>query len=108
MWCSDACRRAAHTERLAAARAGLAVRIVEVPRASAAARHHTAAARPPAVPPRELTPAELVRQTLDDPGALQLLLDALTTRAKAKKLDRKLRAECLELARVLLPNASRY
>jgi len=73
----------------------MAVRVVET---SAAA----------AVPSRELTSAELVHQMLDDSGALEMLLEALTTRAKAKKLDRKVRAECLELARVLLPNASRY
>jgi len=58
--------------------------------------------------PRELTSAELVHQMLADSGALEMLLEALTTRAKAKKLDRKVRGECLELARVLLPNASRY
>ena len=101
LWCSDACRRAAHAERRAAERAGTAVRVVEVPRASPAVRA-------PVLVPRELTPEELVGQVLADPHTVRRLLWSLTAQARDKKLDRKVREDCHELARVLLPNASRY
>ena len=82
----------------------MAIRVVEVPRSFVEGPRTSSL---PALP-RDLTSAELALQALDDPDALEMLLEALTARAKAKKLDRKLRAQCLELARVLLPHASRY
>jgi hypothetical protein len=101
VWCSDACRRAAHIERVGAERAGTAVRVVEIPRISPAVRV-------PMLVPRDLTRDELVHQMLGDSLAVQILLKVLTAQAREKKLDRKVREECYELARVLLPNASRY
>jgi hypothetical protein len=101
LWCSDACRRAAHTERAAAERAGVAVRVVEVPRASPAVRV-------PVLVPRELTPDELIAQILADPNTLRRLVWSLTGQARTKKLERQVRQDCYELARVLLPHASKY
>lgn len=101
VWCSNKCRRAAHTERLAAERAGMAVQVVEVPRGLPVLPRIVAV-------PRELTSAELAYQMLDDPEALETVLRWLTARAAAKKLDKRVRAECLRLAHVLLPNSSRY
>ena len=73
LWCSDACRRAAHAERRAAERAGMAVRVVEVPRASPAVRV-------PVLVARELTPEELVGQVLADPNTVRRLVWSLTAR----------------------------
>lgn len=101
VWCSDTCRRDAHVERVAAQRAGTAVRVVEIPRV-------TPAVRVPMVVPRELNSEELVYRMLGDSFALRVLVGTLTRQARDKKLDRKVRDECYELARVLLPNASRY
>jgi len=60
------------------------------------------------VVPRELNSEELVYRMLGDSFALRILVGTLTRQARDKKLDRKVRDECYELARVLLPNASRY
>lgn len=101
VWCSDACRRAAHLERSAATMAGTPVRVVEVPRASPAVRI-------PVIVPRDLRTSELVSAVLADRLALQLVLDELTRQARKGTLDRTVRADAQALARVLLPNASRY
>lgn len=102
VWCSDGCRRAAHNERQAAQRAGLAVKVVEVPRA-------TPTVQVPVIVPRDLTSNELAVQALDNPQALRFLLQQLTEQASKKKLDKSVRTEALALARVLLPgDASRY
>lgn len=104
VWCSDSCRRAAHLERTGAALAGTAVRVVEVPRARPEKR------TPPAPPaaPRRLSTQALADAVLGDRQALQLVLAGLTRQARARTLDRAVRADAHELARILLPNASRY
>lgn len=81
--------------------AGMPVRVVEVPRVSPAVQI-------PVIVPRELSTAELATAVLADRHALQLVLGGLTHQARNRTLDRAVRADCLELARVLLPNASRY
>lgn len=101
VWCSDACRRAAYVERVAGERVGTPVRVVEVPRA-------TPSVRVPMMVPRDLTSEELVYRMLGDPLALHMLLRVLIGQARDKTLHRKARDDCFELARVLLPNASRY
>ena len=101
VWCSDSCRRAAHLERSAAAMAGMPVRVVEIPRVSPAVQI-------PVIVPRDLRTSELVAAVLADRDALRLLLDKLTYQARNRTLDRTVRSDCYELARVLLPNATRY
>lgn len=101
VWCSDSCRRAAHLERAGAALAGTAVRVVEVPRARPEKRTPPAASR-------RLSTQELADAVLGDRQALQLVLAGLTRQARTRTLDRAVRADAHELARVLLPNASRY
>lgn len=81
--------------------AGTPVRVVEVPRASPAVRI-------PVIVPRDLRTSELVSAVLADRLALQLVLDELTRQARKGTLDRTVRADAQALARVLLPNASRY
>lgn len=101
VWCSDSCRRAAHLERTGATLAGTAVRVVEVPRARPEKRTPPAASR-------RLSTQELADAVLGDRQALQLVLAGLTRQARTRTLDRAVRADAHELARVLLPNASRY
>ena len=101
IWCSDTCRRTAHTDRAAAARAGAAVQVVEVPRRSPAVWQ-------PVIVPRPLTSAEAADRVLTDPDACTWVLHALTTQARGKKLDRRVLDAARELARVLLPHQSRY
>jgi len=93
IWCSDDCRRQAHAERVAAERAGLAVRVVEVPRT--------------ALPPRNrpLTAAETAELVLADQSSCIALLEALTEQARRKQLDNQVRSAVLKLARMALPHA---
>lgn len=81
--------------------AGTPVRVVEVPRVSPAVQV-------PVIVPRDLRTSELVAGVLADRDALRLVLDRITRQARDRTLDRGVRSDCLELARVLLPNASRY
>jgi hypothetical protein len=101
IWCSDRCRRDAHTERAAAARIDQPIRIVEVPRAG-----------PPLIKPvviaRDLTPVEAAAYALASPIALGYVLDSLTKQAREKKLDGNVRNAALELAKTLMPGQRRY
>ena len=81
--------------------AGMPVRVVEIPRVSPAVQI-------PVIVPRDLRTSELVAAVLADRDALRLLLDKLTYQARNRTLDRTVRSDCYELARVLLPNATRY
>jgi hypothetical protein len=101
IWCSTACRRAAHAERVAAERAGVAVRVIEVPRRSPAVQQSVFVPRPPTV-------ADIEKHVLDDPQNCAWLLAEITARARRKELDKRVLVAARELARVLLPNASRY
>ncbi len=101
IWCSTACRRAAHAERVAAERTGVAVRVVEVPRCSPAVLQPVFVARPP-------TADDIEKHLLNDPGSCARLITELTARARRKELDKRVLQAARELARVLLPNASRY
>src|ERR1700677_4788169 len=55
IWCSTPCRRAAHAERVAAERAGIAVRVIEVQRRSPAVMQPVFVPRPPTVADIEKT-----------------------------------------------------
>ena len=81
--------------------AGTPVRVVEIPRVSPAVQI-------PVIVPRDLRTSELVAAVLADRLALQLVLDKLTYQARNGTLDRAVRADAQALARVLLPNATRY
>lgn len=101
IWCSTACRRAAHAERAVAERAGIAVRVVEVPR-------HSPAVIKPVFVPRPPTVADIEKHVLNDPQNCAWLLAEITARARRKELDSRVLQAARELARVLLPKASRY
>jgi hypothetical protein len=83
MWCSSRCRRLASAERLAARNAGVAVRVVEVPRAHL----HDADARLPL--PSMTT---LARLFLSSDYQCQMLLEELEQRCAAGLLSDQLRA----------------
>ena len=99
IWCSTNCRRAAHAERVAAQRAGAAIRVVEVPRAVVRVpQAQVVAARP-------LTPGEATARVLSDTAALAEVLRSLTVQARQKKLDRTVFGAARELTRAVLPKA---
>jgi hypothetical protein len=97
--CSTNCRRAAHAERVAAERAGAAIRVVEVPRAV------VRVPQAPVVAARPLTPGEAAARVLSDTAALAEVLRSLTVQARQKKLDRTVFGAARELARAVLPKA---
>jgi hypothetical protein len=101
IWCSTACRRAAHAERAAAERAGTAVRVIEVPRYSPAVVR-------PVIVPRPPTTEDIEIHVLNDPDHCAWVLAQITARARRKELDKRVLRAGRELAHVLLPNATRY
>jgi hypothetical protein len=101
IWCSSNCRRAAHAERVAAERAGTAIRVVEVPRAV------VRVPQAPVVAALQPTSEEAAAQVLSDTAALAKVLRSLTAQARRKKLDRTVFDAARELARAVLPNALR-
>lgn len=101
IWCSAACRRAAHAERAAAERAGTAVRVIEVPRYSPAVIRPVLIPRPP-------THEDIEIHVLNEPDHCAWVLAQITVRARKKELDSRVLQAARELARVLLPKASRY
>lgn len=101
IWCSTDCRRAAHAERVAAQRAGAAIRVVEVPRAV------IRVPQPPAIATRPLTSEEAAARALSDPAALTEILRSLTLQARKKNLDRTIYGAARELARAVLPTEAR-
>ena len=78
IWCSTACRRAAHAERAAAERAGTAVRVIEVPRYSPAVVR-------PVIVPRPPTIEDLEMHVLNDPDHCAWVLTQITARARKKR-----------------------
>lgn len=101
IWCSTACRRAAHAERTAAARTGTAIRVVEVPRLSPAVVR-------PVIVPRPPTTEDIEIHVLNDPDHCAWVLAQITARARRKELDKRVLRAARELAQVILPNATRY
>lgn len=101
IWCSTACRRAAHAERAAAERVGTAVRVIEVPRYSPAVVR-------PVIVPRPPTIEDLEMHVLNNPDHCAWVLTQITVRARKKELDKRVLRAARELAHVLLPNATRY
>ena len=101
IWCSTACRRAAHAERAAAERTGTAVRVIEVPRLSPAVVRPVIVPRPPTIEDIEI-------HVLNDPDHCAWVLAQITARARRKELDKRVLRVARELAHVLLPNAARY
>ncbi|GAB4927784.1 hypothetical protein Mkiyose1665_10260 [Mycobacterium kiyosense] len=101
IWCSTACRRAAHAERAAAERTGIAVRVIEVPRHSPAVVRAVIVPRPP-------TTEDLQMHVLNNPDHCAWVLTQITVRARKKELDKRVLRAARELAHVLLPNATRY
>ena len=77
IWCSTACRRAAHAERTAAARTGTAIRVVEVPRLSPAVVR-------PVIVPRPPTTEDIEIHVLNDPDHCAWVLAQITARARRK------------------------
>jgi hypothetical protein len=101
IWCSTACRRAAHAERAAAERTGTAVRVIEVP------RHSPAVVRPVLIP-HPPTTEDIEIHVLNTPDHCAWVLAQITARARRKELDKRVLRAARELAHVLLPNAARY
>ncbi len=101
IWCSTACRRAAHAERAAAERTGTAIRVIEVPRLSPAVVRPVLIPRPP-------TSEDIEIHVLNDPDHCAWVLAQITARARRKELDKRVLRAARELAHVLLPNAARY
>lgn len=101
IWCSTTCRRAAHAERAAAQRAGLAIQVVEVPRRSPAIIRPVLVPRPP-------TTADIELHLLDDAYNCAWFLNQLTARARKNELDSQVLRAARDLAHVLLPRAARY
>lgn len=101
IWCSTDCRRAAHAERVAAQRAGAAIRVVEIPRAV------VRVPQAPVVAARPLTSEEAAARVLSDTVALAEVLRALIVQARQKKLDPTVFNAARELARTVLPRAPR-
>jgi hypothetical protein len=110
IWCSDRCRRDAHTERAAAARTEQPIRVVEIPRAALPIirpQVYTRLVHVP-TPAADPTPAKAAECVLASPTALDYVLQSLTSQARRKTLDRNVRLAALELAKVLLPGQRRY
>ena len=91
IWCSDDCRSRAYAERQAAARAGLAVRVVEIPRSVSAWP-----VWPSLADPHSYATAAI------DVNACVDLLDALTDRVRRKSIDPRVRAAAYSLLDALL------
>ena len=91
IWCSDDCRSRAYAERQAAARAGLAVRVVEVPRSVSAW---------PSWP--SLADSRSYAAAAVDVDACVELLDALADRVRRKSIDRRVRGAAYRLLDALM------
>lgn len=91
IWCSDSCRSRASAERAAAAQAGLAVRVIEVPRSVAPWPK-----RPSLADPHSFEDAAV------DVDACVALLEALTQRARHKRLHPRVRLAAYPFLRALL------
>ncbi len=73
IWCSTACRRAAHAERAAAERTGTAIRVIEVPRYSPAVVRPVIVPRPPTIEDLEI---HVLRPRFAGPASLQVVIPA--------------------------------
>lgn len=98
IWCSQDCRRAAHSERAGAELGSQPVRVIEVPR-------NAPVYVKPVFAPRELTSVEAADRVLCDTEALRHVLRGLAARAHAEEFGSDLYDDALDFAQAVQAQA---